>query len=503
MCKSIGKKMRLVNTEDNFFGKKMLMVLPVGQVIFLLGLLCIGSILISMTMLETAVNTILFFFFVAVFGLFQCRRTQIKLKDSSLKILGYFWLLKLGIMFFLLYFGWIPQLDPAVSSVWGYDPQRFYLVTQHLIDGNWYIGYTPYIGIIYYYAAFLFALGRNPVIPALVNVFVTLIASLYLIRVCYEIKGERARGDWIIAFCLLLPEILWFDVMTSRETLMGALLIFAMLPAGRYFARIGLRSFFRSLIIVLLSGMAIIAIRPIMVWPVFMSLGLMMFLVKPVKGEKSLKPSIFVFTFVAVLMASIVIPKVIGGYEFEVSTIIRKITMASENNVGKSTGEFWTENSIGRLLLPNGFFESLVFLPARMILYLLAPLPNIFVSISGLVNGSCAAWQKLMFMSSSVVNTILFPYALASLVQSFKTRKKNSAPLILHFSYWMVFLAVAGGNLIIHERYRVMASLLLWACAWLGMRTCSKKLIFGISFFWYGLLSLGALFYVIYKFGFV
>ena len=148
-------------------------------------------------------------------------------------------------------------------------------------------------------------------------------------------------------------------------------------------------------------------------------------------------------------------------------------------------------------------FQAIIFLPPRMVLYLLAPLPKILVPVRDLLAGSWIAWQRLLTLLSSVINVIIIPYALASLVQSIKTRKTNSAPLIFHISYWVTFISIAGGNLIIHERYRVMATFLLFGCAWLGARTCPKSLIIRTSLIWYGLLTLGALFYVVYKLGFV
>jgi hypothetical protein len=135
-----------------------------------------------------------------------------------------------------------------------------------------------------------------------------------------------------------------------------------------------------------------------------------------------------------------------------------------------------------------------------MVLYLLAPLPNIYVPIGDLVAGSWAAWQSLFTLLSAVVNLVFVPFVLASLVQSIRTRKTDPAQLVLQISYWATFAAISGGNWIIHERYRVMASLLFWACAWLGMSTCSGRQVLRASILWYGMLSAGAIFYLSYKY---
>jgi len=160
----------------------------------------------------------------------------------------------------------------------------------------------------------------------------------------------------------------------------------------------------------------------------------------------------------------------------------------------------YSKNSISQILLPEGLFQSIIFMPPRMILYLLAPLPNISVSFIELIDGNWRAWQKLLTIPSSIINIFAMPYILAATIQAIRTRKENIASLTLIIPFWLTFIAIAGGNLIIHERYRVMATLLLWACAWLGARSCSRALIKKTTYFWNGLLFSGALFYISYKF---
>ena len=98
-----------------------------------------------------------------------------------------------------------------------------------------------------------------------------------------------------------------------------------------------------------------------------------------------------------------------------------------------------------------------------------------------------------------MINLIAIPYAMASLVHAFKTRKINAKPLVFHISYWITFISIAGGNLIIHERYRVMATPLLCGCVWLGVRTCPKRLTTITLRYWYGVLTLSAVFFLTYK----
>jgi hypothetical protein len=474
------------------------------QLFILLLLLSISIFFLSVTLEQGIFQTVVLFVVVASSGLWLITRLQRQLGDFRLQWLGYMWLAKLLLTLFLLYVAWIPWLDPTLDPACGYDPQRFYLQAQQLVSNKWStaFGSLNNVGILYYYGAVFFIFGNNPVAPALVNVFVTLIAGLYLVKVGYEIKGQRSSRDWTLAFVLLLPEMLWYDVMTSRETLCAALLLFAMLTAGRYFARIKSISLSKVIIIVGLSMFAIAAVRTSMLLPVCISIVLMILLIKPQHNlliTQRVGIAIFITAF---FITGLAITKYLSGYNFEVVKSLQSAVSVSKN-IALAPCFKWSENSIGKLLFPKDLFQAIIFLPPRMVLYLLAPLPKILVPVRDLLAGSWIAWQRLLTLLSSVINVIIIPYALASLIQSIKTRKTNSAPLIFHISYWVTFISIAGGNLIIHERYRVMATFLLFGCAWLGARTCPKSLIIRTSLIWYGLLTLGALFYVVYKLGFV
>jgi hypothetical protein len=489
--------MNALNARCDTFRARWGMVFPKGQFAFLSLLLGICITLIFATIQQATLNAVVLLGFVSVGGLVLCRNTQVHLNDPSLRVLGYFWLIKLGLTFFLLYAGWIPQLDPATSVDWGYDPQRYYIQAQELVDNNWSPDFFSlnYVGILYYYGAIYYVLGHNPIIPALINTFLTLIATLYLIRVGYEIKGQRGPRDWTLAFALLLPEMLWYDVMTSRETLLAALLLFAMLTAGRHLASTALVSLSKVLIIVGLSAFSIAAVRTSMLLPVVVSIVLMLLLVMPQRGSRVVQRTILVVAAAAILIAGSIIAN------FDISGNLQ-VAFSAKDNIALSDvfASEWSENSIGRILMPEGLLQSILFLPPRMLLYLVSPLPKVFIPVSNLLAGSREEWQQLLTLPSSMLNILAIPYALASLVQSFKTRKANAAPFIFHISYWITFTAIAGGNLIIHERYRVMATPLLWGCAWLGAVTCSKSLIHKTSVLWYGLLTAGALFYLTYKF---
>jgi hypothetical protein len=60
-------------------------------------------------------------------------------------------------------------------------------------------------------------------------------------------------------------------------------------------------------------------------------------------------------------------------------------------------------------------------------------------------------------------------------------------------------MAVAGGNIIIHERYRIMFTMLLFTCMWFGYTRCSRRKVKRWALTWFSLLAVGAVFYTGYK----
>jgi hypothetical protein len=466
--------------------------------------LIVGLLLIDLNVTNTKTTAFILFFVITLTGINLCRKTALRLNDKKLDLLGSLWIIKVLLTLVLLHVGWIPQLDPAASSSWGYDPQRFYYQSWDLVLQDW--DYSSlnlnYTGILYYYGFIFYLFGHNPIVSALANAFVTLIVSLFLIRLCYQFMPNRTTNDWRIAYLLIIPDILWFDVMTSRETLMSGLLIFAMLTVGSYVTGTGRTTLGRALILVSISSIAILAIRTTMIVPVFVSVLLIILFLRQehlLRSQRKLV-SRLKFLFIALVIAFVLlgpqIQNLIGGYNLNLFDAVSTLTSGQEGIEDLQ----WSDNSIGRLLIPNTLLDHIIFLPARMVLYLIVPLPNFVISISDLIDGSWSAWQHLMGLSTSLMIVIVFPFVLASSALAWRLRKVYPGMLIIPIAFWMTFIAVSGGNLIIHERYRLMCTLLLFASAWIGYTRCPRKLLQTFATSWFSLLGLGMIFYIFYKF---
>jgi hypothetical protein len=476
---------RLSGTSNGARFKPRLFFLTSEQILLSsLLILCCIRILLSFGKLAI-LNNIAIFVFILFAGLFVCNATKVLLDEPKLRILGTLWLIKLFIIISLAAFAWIPLLESPDAEI-GFDPLRYFYDSNNLVENNWIpVAGSNYQGIIYYYGIIFYLFGHDAFIPALINGFVTLVATLFLIRVAYEAKGVRSSKDWLLAFLLLIPEILLYDLMTGRESLMSVLIVVTTISAGRYLTKISQVSLFSTLFIVCVCFLAILVVRTSMSLPVLIIIGLIGYIFWRKSSSNSLGKLILLGIIVGLLALGSEVQETVGGSTFDYFKIL--IDLQSGKGTSVELSEGWSENSIGLLLVPSNAFTSVVFTFPRMLLYLCAPLPNIAVN----------NFIDFSMMLTAILNIIVFPYVLAAFPTAWKNR---SATLIFHFSFWITFIAVAGGNHIIHERYRLMSTLLLFTCGWLGYVTCSKSRVYFYSKIWYGLLLFISLLAVIYKF---
>lgn len=469
------------------------------QMLLLIALFVFGVSLLAATLEVALLTTLLLFTFLTLSGIWLCNGTMRTLSDRQLRVLPTFWLIKMFATLVLLYLGWIPQLDPSSSASWGYDPQRYYEYSWDLVQNNWnpYTIEQNYQGLLYYYGAIFNVFGRNPVIPALINSYVTLLGTLFLIRASYHFMPVRTHKDWRIAYILLVPETLWFDVMTSRETLMAVLIVVAVITMGRYLIRVDRLSLVKTLLLTMTALAGILAVRTSMAISVLVSVAALVLMLRSRRTSGPLIKGLFLVLIVAALAAGPWIQNKIGGYDINYVETLDRLQSFEANIAAQME---WGDRSIGLLLTPSNLWQSLAFLPPRMVLYLAAPFPNVVVPVSELVSGYWGAWQRLMTIPTSALMLLGFPYVLAGTALALRVRKAYPAMLIIPLTFWITFAAVAGGNIIIHERYRLMFTLLLFACAWIGYTRCSSKFVKQWAVPWFGLLGLTAGFYMIYKF---
>jgi hypothetical protein len=94
---------------------------------------------------------------------------------------------------------------------------------------------------------------------------------------------------------------------------------------------------------------------------------------------------------------------------------------------------------------------------------------------------------------------LIFPLSVAGLLKALATRKDRPSDLFIHLAFWLLWISIAGGNIIIHERYRLMMAPLLVITAWLGWTACSASLIRRCVYGWFLVLAFSVAFFYLYK----
>lgn len=463
-----------------------------GQIVLLAATMLAACVFLSIQGVEEILLTSLLVGFAGVVGVWLINVYSSRLSDRRVQHLSYLYLFKLVLCLLLVRYAWVPALDQN-SAIYGYDPQRFYFNAQDLLAGR-YSGVAVtdinlnYAGIVYWYAAQFALFGQNPYIPALTNGLLTLLAVLVMMELAYHLRRKATNYDWCLGLSLIIPEVIWYDCLTARETPVMSLITIASLGIG---SSLIARKNWAFLPFVAIAGVGLM--RTSMLIPIIASSGFLYLLSEKPSAKRSFATGLALASLLAIVIAAPVISGHMGSYQFDYVEMLTSVLNRNELIDALS----WSQNSIGRLLIPNNPFEAVLFALPRLALYLIAPWPNIGVSWSGLVGGNWGDWQGLFAALSSPLYVLFLPNIIAATLDAL-SQKERRLSLSFYISYWTVLFAVVGGNQIIHERYRLASSMLFCGCIWVA-RDCPERWIRNIRFVWFGVLIGGALFYAAYK----
>lgn len=455
-----------------------------------------STLAIAIRQIDGLYRTIALLWIVVAIAAVMIARTAIRLRDDALMKLGYVWAVKLILVLTLLIVGWMPMLDPA-SSLFGYDPQRYYFDAETLRLSGFDIRALPilnYTGILYLYGGMFVLFGHNPVAPALVNIFLTLVATLVLVRAGYAAKGVRSPHDWTLGLAMVVPDVIWFDALTSRETLTMSCLTIGILGIGAYFTT-SRRPRAYLLIAPVLALTVVGIVRTTVFFIALAAIG-GMYLLAQMSWRRRLAAIVPVAFFVGLLFVWPQIAQRIGSYNFDIREVLSIANRASR--VLSEEGYTWSDRSLGRLLVQQSAAGIVLLSPVRMVAYLIIPFPNVHPDIDGLAAGSWYEWQGLMLALSAVIYIVFVPCAFASLIDVIRRRAGRMSTAI-HLGAWLSLLGAAVGNQIMQERYRVVGILLLWGAIWLGFGSSRRTLLAAYAC-WLIALTAGAAVFFAYKF---
>lgn len=437
--------------------------------------------------------------FVGVLGSYSVVILRSWLSKSEFMYIAFAWQFKLLVAIFILLVGWLPELNNFSSLEWGYDPQRYYFQSQQLVENNWVPDFLSlnYIGILYYYGVIYYLFGHNPFSPLMVNSLLSLIAFLLVYFEVRFITGTVKWG-WLVAVGFLFPEIIWYDLITSRESPMLSVLTITVILIHRIviFRRVSVV----NTVALLCCVSFVMLVRTTMLAPIFICLVLAIAIYY---RHRISKTRLILYLIMFVLVGSLLVTTgfkmstLLGGSDQSVADLAMEATTGA--NLLKNEGVSWSENSIGSRLLPTNAFESIFFVFPRVLIYLVTPLQSFSIDIAGMTSGSWIAWQSLLTVMSSFIYVAFLPVNLAVLVKILTNKIKDMSVVYYVLTYWVFMFAIGGGNLIIHERYRVMAAGLFVANVALAF-SCLNRSEIVTCYRYYGFMLFGsALLYLTLK----
>lgn len=404
--------------------------------------------------------------------------------------------IKLILIYFIIVLYWIPILELNI----GYDPIRYWIQSDNLISQNFQTYWISlnYSGILFYYAFIKKFLGNSVFVVALTNAILATIAIVELLKIISSHYKNFLNNKYFkyLLFIILVPEVVFYEAISSRESIVSTLYLFIFIFFYKLFfekKNIGINFSFFIILIFLIT-----TIRGIMVIPIILSVITVIFInAKTISFKKILL--IFISTVILTVSADYII-KLVGGNS---TSIINLFISSFDKSLNvASYGNFqFSGDSISNIIMPNNLLEALIFLPIRTIMYLVSPFPNYTPFIINLINGDFQQFQNLFAILTSILNIILFPYLLMGMIYYFFLEKNYYKIQTIFIFYIYLIIAISGGNLILHDRYRAMSSILFIICSFLGFNIkdklhLSKKFIY---IGWWFIISSIVLLYFILK----
>lgn len=358
-----------------------------------------------------------------------------------------------------------------------YDPIKYYFQAYDLLIN----GLNPenislnYTGILYIYAISFSVFGFNEYSPAIFNNIYCLISIILVIVIInkYILKVDNFSKNWILLGTLLIPDLIWFDSISSRETIIAYSYILSTLILGLVIQKRLNEKIFWFLLILSASFILIAMIRPPILLAVFLSTFILYLLSRKIKFI-----NIILFISCLILFFYLInfVNKLLGGNAPSIFDILASIIDSSKNIALNNPDFNFNDRSLTLLLIPNTLFEVLFFTPIRILAYLVNPFQNLFYI---LINFDAASGiEELCKAITALINIIICPLLIGGIF--YAIRNKNLNLLLFLTPYWTILFVVGGGNMIIHERYRVMSQALIFPAIYILFNTLNFGKIFSL-----------------------
>ena len=407
------------------------------------------------------------------------------LKDDEVKIRQrYYNLFLVGfiVSLFLLAFSWTPFLSVSNPN-WGFDPQRYYYYASRIIQNDDYSFGLNYTGVVYFYTFVMRIFGIDPLIPLFANSLFTLTAVLLIAKL---IVTNKKIYIGYFAWLLLIPEIIYFNIMSSREILCMSIAVFIISAFVNYLKT----KQKKYLLILLLELLFLLLIRPPFAFSIFISI--LIFLIFFSQHKVSLlNMTVLVAIVIAIGTQFSSNMGSVNTTDMIQKSVVEKIDGKQEKNSSFN----YNENSLAAQLIPDNAIEFVVFGVIRSLLYLF-PAPSVFSSLLSISNAYDIGDT---FINLTSIIMMLFIPGIYLLLKNVKGQEH--AVQLIGISFFVFWIIVGAFNTtLIHVRYRVVYDLLYFSLMIYFVGTTDNQKIKQLFTYWCGILLLIVfLFFVVRK----
>lgn len=374
--------------------------------------------------------------------------TAHRLHSPQIRYLFPLFLVKLALTLGILAWSWMPVFDHEWHAANNFDASRFHYYAATLAAHNFHPdSVTPqnYTGAIWYYAAIYWLLGPNQLFPALVNALGSLMIGLMLVHIWAETHSPQRA--WLCGLYMVLPDALFWDVMTLKDVLSTLLVVVIHYLVFRWH-----RSGSLLWPLLLLPCWTLLAAVRVPMALISLALtGLVLWRDAHRQRHRVMLATACALGALSLFMLFPVMGSLSGSYQADlVQTAQTALVLSAvgEHGLDSDTVQ-WSDQSIGKRMIPASLWEAILFAPIRSAFYLIAPLPNVTVSWQrGVENGA------LFTQATALLLVAGFAPILASLVSR---RIRHSRVFTwLGLPLFVLLLSIGSAVWVIHPRYRLV-----------------------------------------------
>jgi hypothetical protein len=380
-------------------------------------------------------------------------RAYQRARFAQVRALFPLFLIKLLVTMLLLDAFWMPVFRDEPNALTGEDASRFHYISADLAGQDFdfsVIQDLNYTGAPFYYGVLYRLIGINQLFPAMLNALGSLLVGLIFLLIAVDLRlGHQA---WLLGLYMLLPDVIYSDVLTSKES--PAVLFFVIAYASVYAWH--MRRSVLCLLAAVLAWIALAWIRPPAAL-VFLGVVFVVLILDVGPARRWWMGIVGVVIVASGLSAVLLIERVTDARGTDALSLTWSMLTAG-GDLGKFQALEWADRSLGRQLLPETAWQAVVYTPIRAALYWISPLAAFDL-----------AWSIVLRGMTAALVLVNLPAIVAAL---FDTRiRRSSAFLWLGLPFFLVTLMTAGGTWVIYDRYRVAALPFLPPLLMLGYRS--------------------------------